>query len=205
MYTLVFDANVPWDLDIKINRLNEIMHLMDNINFKIYISYINFNEMPYGVQRNLRNHAHVVIKNEPVHEYDAFEDEIHLKGINLCHEDSAVLYMSHKVDADFIISSDRRLLLMVKKYAKSYGKKVRPFHLIQMFSLLRGMSLIEPNVCIKMIFKLYQNKEILRMIEEHGAELIINKIERNEWIRNEIKSSVDTFNIYDQHLIGHLR
>lgn len=206
MYTLVFDANVPWDLDIKINKLNEIMHLMDNINFKIYISNINFYEMPYGVQFNLRNHNHVIVDDEPdQNEYNEFKKEIHRRGVILDHKDSAVLFTSNKYDADYIVSSDTQVRLMAKKYADSYGKKLKPFHLINLFSFLRGINLIEQHSCIKMSLKLYRNKEIPYMIEEYGKQLIADKIKRNEWIRTEIKSSVDIFNSYEQHIIGHLR
>lgn len=135
MYTLVFDANVPWDLDIKINKLNEIMHLMDNINFKIYISNINFYEMPYGVQVNLRNHNHVIVDDEPdQNEYNEFKKEIHRRGVILDNKDSAVLFTSNKYDADYIVTSDTQVRLMAKKYAESYCKKVKPFHLINLFS-----------------------------------------------------------------------
>lgn len=206
MNILVFDANVPWDLDEKIDKLDEVMRAMNNINLKIYISNINFNEMPYGVQRNIRKHGHVVIDNDSdENEYVEFKKDIHRKGIILSDADSAVLFISHKLDADFIISSDRRLLLMAKEYAKFYNKKVKPFHLIEMFDLIYRMNLMESNSCIKMSIKLYKNKELIRMIKEHGAELILDKIKRNDWITNEIKSSVDTFNIYERYITGYLR
>jgi len=206
MYILVLDANVPWDLDIKINKLNEIMHLMDNINFKIYMSNINFHEMPYSVQINLKNHNHVIIDNEPDQkEYSEFKNEIQRRGVILDKKDSAVLFTSNKFDADYIVSSDAQVQKMAKKYADIFGKKVKPFHLINMFSFLRGINLIEPHSCIKMSLELYKHKEIPYMIEEYGKQLIADKIRRNEWIKTEIKSSVDIFNSYEQHIIGHLR
>jgi len=38
MIKFVFDANVPWDLD-KINMLENIMHVLNNVNFRIYMSW----------------------------------------------------------------------------------------------------------------------------------------------------------------------
>ena len=206
MYILVFDANVPWDLDININKLNEIMHLMDNINFKIYISNINFHEMPRSVQVNLRNNNHVIVDDKPdQNEYDEFKREMHKRGVILDYKDSAVLFTSNKYDADFIVSSDTQVRLMAKKYADRYSKKVKPFHLINLFSFLCWINLIEPHSCIKMSLKLYSKKEIPYMIDNYGKELIADKIKRNEWITTEITSSVDIFNSYQQHIIKHLR
>lgn len=46
MIGFVFDANVPWDLE-KIGKLDEMLKILeDNLNFRIYISELNFNEMP---------------------------------------------------------------------------------------------------------------------------------------------------------------
>ncbi|MFZ3168196.1 MAG: hypothetical protein WA130_11325 [Candidatus Methanoperedens sp.] len=205
MYTLIFDANVPWDLDLKVNTLDEIMRLMDTINFKIYISSINFYEMKYHTQINLRKHKHVIIDEPNQNEYDGFRTALRQKGIILNAPDSAVLYTSHKFDADYIVSSDTQVRLMSEKYANSYIKKVKPFHLMDMFSFLHGINMIESNSCIKMSLKLYEHKEIPQMIEEYGKELILNKQEQSKWIRNETKSSMDTFNSYERHIIEHLR
>ncbi|MDO9096780.1 MAG: hypothetical protein Q7U60_01470 [Candidatus Methanoperedens sp.] len=189
MYTLVFDANVPWDLDT-INALNETMNLMNNINFKIYMSDINFNEMPVRVRTKLNNPQCVIIDETNTDEYDEFRKDIHRKDIMLDKKDSAVLFTSNKFNTEYIISSDTNVRRMTKKYADIYGKRITPFHLIDMFSFLRGINLIEPYSCIKMSLELYKKKEIPYMVERHGAELVSDEIKRNRWIKNETPTSV---------------
>ena len=205
MNILVFDANVPWDLVDNIDKLDEIMQVMNNIQFKIYMSSINFNEMPVRVKRELRKHQHIIIEPEPEQiEYDEFRKEMQRNGIILDPKDSAVLYTSIKTDADYIISSDFPVRKMIKKYADIYSKKVKPFHLVNMLSFLREMNLVEPNSFIKMSLKLYKKKEIPYMVKRHGERLIKNNIEQNNWIKEETKTSVDTFNSYEGSILRYL-
>lgn len=200
MIGFVFDANAPWDLE-KIGKLDEMLKILeDNLNFRIYISELNFNEMPVRVRTKLSKYQHVIIDPLNDEEYDNFRREIRDKNIILDRKDSAVLYTSNKIDADYIVSTDTTVQLMAKRYADIYNKKVKPFHLLDMFSFLHKVKLIESNSCIKMALSLYKNKEIPYMVVRHG-ELIDDITKRNAWIKEETKLSVNTFNSYEHHII----
>ncbi len=203
MIGFVFDANVPWDLD-KIGKLDQIMQALENINFKIYISDINYNEIPVRVRNKLGKYQNFAIDDLDNAELDTFIKEIRQSGVILDSKDSAVLFTSGKVDADYIVSSDTRVQLMTKKYAENHGKKARPFHLIDLLSFLHKVNLIESNLCIKMALSLYKNKEIPHMVETQGKELINNITQRNAWIKKEVQLSVNTFNNYEKHIVSHI-
>ncbi len=207
MYIFILDANVPRDLN-KVKRLDEIMSLMNNVDFKIYISSINFYEMPYEIQENIRKkHSHIVIDETDKNELSVFTKKMHKKGVILTDKDFAMLYTSHKLNATHIISSDTQVLLMTKKYAKCCDKNVEPFHLLNMFGLLHKIMLIDFKLCIKMSLSLYKNKEIPQIIEEYGDELITNKIKRSIWKENELKveyGPIGKFGIYERHIIENL-
>jgi len=55
-----------------------------------------------------------------------------------------------------------------------------------------------------MALSLYKNKELPYMIENFGNELISDRTKRQSWIRTEKKSSLNTFNNYEQHIRIHL-
>lgn len=207
MYVFILDANIPRDLK-KVKKLDEILSLMNNIDFKIYISSINFYEIPYDIRENIRKkHSHIVIDETDVKELAVFTKEMHRKGVILCDKDLAMLYTSHKLNATHIISSDTQVLLMTKKYAKCCNERVEPFHLLHMFSLLHKIMLIDYKLCIKMSLNLYKNKEIPQMIEEYGDDLITDKIKRSDWKENELKveyGPIGKFEIYERHIIENL-
>lgn len=206
MYIFIFDANVPWDLGQKVKRLDEMMSIMNNTNFKIYISSINFYEMPRDIQEKIRKHKHIIIDETDNDELSGFIIEMHKKEIYLKDEDFAVLYTSHKFDATHIISSDMQVLLMTEEYAKCCNKKVKPFHLLHMFGLLHKNRLINYNLCTKMSLSLYKNKEIPQMIEDYGGELIYDKTKRKYWIKRELGEDgpIEKFKIYEKNIMDNL-
>jgi len=203
MIKFVFDANVPWDLD-KINMLENIMHVLNNVNFRIYMSNINYIEMPINVRTKFGNYNFITIEEPNKNEYDEFRKEIRQKGIILDKKDSAVLYMCNKINANYIVSSDTKVKLASKKYIDKYNKDARPFHILDFLKFLHKGELVESKSCINMALSLYKNKELPYMIENFGNELISDRTKRQSWIRTEKKSSLNTFNNYEQHIRIHL-
>jgi len=204
MIQFVFDANVPWDLD-KINMLEKIIHVLNNVNFRIYMSSINYIEMPINVRNKLGNYNFIIIEEPNENEYDEFRKEIRQQGIILDKKDSAVLYMCDKINANYIVSSDTKVKLASKKYVDKYNKDARPFHILDFLKFLHKGKLVESKSCINMTINLYKNKELPYMIENFGHELISDRIKRKNWIQNETTSSLNTFNNYEQHIMIHLR
>ena len=204
MIKFIFDANVLWDLD-KINMLEKIMHVLNNVDFRIYMSRINYIEMPIIVRNKLKDYNFFTIEEPNENEYNEFRKEIRQKGIILDNKDSAVLYVCEKINANYIVSSDTKVNLASKKYATKYNTDTRPFHILDFLKLLHKGNLIESKLCINMALNLYKHKELPYMIENFGSELISNKTKRQNWIQTEKTSSLNTFNNYEQHIMIHLR
>ena len=199
MIKFVFDANVPWDLE-KINKLDTIMQVLDNSNFKICMSNDNFIEMHHDVRNKFRKYQFVVIDEPNEMDFKEFRTRIRNENIMLDKKDSAVLYSCNKIDADFIVSSDTHVLLEAKKYIKMFDRKTRAFHLLDVIQYLKKTGILDAKSCLNISLDLYKKKEIPHLVTNHGNELIDNVLKRNDWISDEIKSCMNTFNNYKQHI-----
>ena len=202
MIEFVFDANVPWDLE-KINKLDKIMQVLDNSNFKICMSYDNFIEMPHDVRNKFRKYQFVVIDEPDEMDFKEFRTRIRNEKIILDKKDSAVLYSCNKTGADFIVSSDTHFLLEAKKYIKIFDRKTRAFHLLDVIKYLKQMEILDAKSCVNTSLDLYKKKEIPHLVTNHGKELIDDTLKRNDWINNETKSCMNTFNNYKQHIFSY--
>lgn len=199
MIEFVFDANVPWDLE-KINKLDRIMQALDNSNFKICMSNDNFIEMPHTVRNKFKKYQFVVIDEPDEVNFKKFRGRIRKNKIILDKKDSAVLYSCNKIDADFIVSSDTHFLLEAKKYIQFYDRKAQAFHLLDVIKYLKKMELLDAKSCVNISLNLYKKKEIPHLVTNHGNELIDDTLKRKDWINDETKFCMNTFNNYKQHI-----
>ncbi|WP_135604092.1 hypothetical protein [Methanococcoides sp. NM1] len=199
MIVCVFDANVPWDL-YKLDKLDQIMKLFSSANLSIHMSNDNFLEMPRTIGNMFKTYQNVEIDESDDNGLNTFKKQIRDEGIILDKKDSAVLYSCDKIDADFVVSSDTNVILSTNKYANTYSKKVKGFHILDIITYLKNENFLDKNECMRIFLALYSKKEIPYLVETHGNELIRDVSTRSIWIAGNTKSCIAKFNTYSKHI-----
>ena len=199
MIEFVWDANVPWDLD-KINKLDPIMQILDNSNYKICMSNNNFIEVPTFIRNKLKDYHFFSIDEPNENDFNDFRIKIRNENIILDKNDSAVLYSCNKIDADYIVSSDTQVILQANKYNSISGIKAKAFHLLDLIQYLKKIGILDAKFCAILSLDLYKKKEIPHLVTNHGNELIDDTTKRKTWIDGQTKSCMNTFNSYKEHI-----
>jgi len=187
----VFDANVPICLD-KIKFLNETLDYMMEVKDHIYINILNLNEISnHEIKSEIKESSICEVINHDEDSYVEFKNQL-LKpaGIKPNKKDGVVLYTSHLMAVDYLVSNDLGVIDIAEKLKeKSHIENMQPFTVIGLLKYLHLSKKIPYLIFLKQSLKLFKNHEI---------DNIIKGIEKYQWNELDIK---DRFKTYSDPII----